>query len=104
MSRFWGTIGLNKGFVETAPGVHAPNIVEVQVNGEMRNLGARVPNANQREGVSARHVLSIVDPDDSSVDFTEAVYVVWQNRKWAIVTIEYKRPRVELSLGGMYNG
>ena len=104
MSRFWGTIGLNRGFVETAPGVHKSTIEELEVDGEMRNLGARTPAAGQREGVKARHVLSIVTPDDGEIDFTEVVYIVWHGRKWAAVAIEYKRPRVELTLGGLYNG
>lgn len=104
MSRFWGIIGLNRGFVETAPGVHTSNIEELEVDGEMRNLGARMPNAGQRDGVKARHVLSIVTPEDSVVDFTEVVYIIWQTRKWAVVAIEYKRPRIELTLGGLYNG
>ena len=104
MSRFWGIIGLNRGFVETAPGVHTSNVEELEVSGEMRNLGARTPNANLREGVAARHVLSVITPDDGEIDFTEAVYIIWQGRKWATTAIEYKRPRVELTLGGLYNG
>jgi len=103
MSRFWGNVGINRGYVETAPGVHTEDIVEIEVMGEMRNIGARLPNANQREGVTARHVLSLINPEDFEIDFTEAVYIWWQNRKWAVVAIEYKRPRVELSLGGLYN-
>jgi len=104
MSRFWGSIGISRGPVETAPGVFKQNIEEVSVTGEMRQLHLRWPQAGMREGLSAKHVLSVVTPEDSVIDFTEVVYIVWQSRKWSVTSIQYKRPRVELTLGGLYNG
>lgn len=104
MTKFRGFIGLNRGAVETSdPGIYEETIEEVEVTGEIRNIGARWQNAGLGETVSARHVLSILTPEDSIIKFTEAVYIWWQNRKWAVVSIEYKRPRVELGLGGLYN-
>ena len=95
---------MNRGSVETSPGIFEETIDEVEITGEIRNLGARWQKANLGDTVSARHVLSIVTPEDSIVDFTEVVYVIWQSRKWYVVSIEYKRPRIELTLGGLYNG
>jgi hypothetical protein len=104
MSKFWGPIGIKRDQVETAPGIFEESIEEVEVAGEMRNLKARWQGHEMRDTVSARHVLSIVTPEDSIIDFTEVAYVVWQGRKWSVVSIEYKRPRIELTLGGLYNG
>jgi len=104
MTKFWGKIGINRGPQEDAPGIFVPVIEEVEVAGELRNLGARWQNHELGGTVSARHVLSIVTPEDSIIDFTEVVYIWWQNRKWSVVAIEYKRPRIELTLGGLYNG
>lgn len=104
MTKFWGSIGINRGSKETSPGIFEESIEEVEVAGEMRNLGARWQNHEQRDTVRARHVLSVVTPEDSIVDYTEVVYVIWQSRKWSVVSIEYKRPRIELTLGGLYNG
>jgi len=47
--------------------------------------------------------LSIITPEDSIINFTEVVYIWWQGRKWSVRSIEYKRPRIELTLGGLYN-
>jgi hypothetical protein len=104
MSKFWGKIGINRDSQETDPGIFEKSIEEVEVAGEMRNLGARWQSHEQRDTVSARHVLSMVTPEDSIIDFTEVAYIVWQGRKWSVISIEYKRPRIELTLGGLYNG
>ena len=105
MSKFSGSIGINRGAIETAPGIFDPSIEEVEVVGEIRNQVARWQSHEQRDTVSARHVLSIVTPEDSmQIDFTEVVYIIWLGRKWSVVAIQYKRPRIELTLGGLYNG
>lgn len=104
MTKFWGSIGINRGSKESAPGIFEEVIEEVEVAGEIRNLGARWQRHAMEKTVSARHVLSIVTPENSIINFTEVVYVIWQGRKWSIVSIEYKRPRIELTLGGLYNG
>jgi hypothetical protein len=104
MTKFRGSIGINRGSVESSPGIFEPSIEEVEVTGEMRNLSARWQSHEQRDSVSARHVLSIVTPENSIINFTEVVYVIWQSQKWSVVSIEYKRPRIELRLGGLYNG
>ena len=104
MTKFRGPIGIDRGAEEISPGIFEPSIDEVEVTGEMRNLAARWQNHEQRDSVSARHVLSIVTPESSIINFTEVVYILWQSRKWSVVSIEYKRPRIELTLGGLYNG
>ena len=104
MTKFRGFIGINRGPVEVSPGIFKQVIEDVEVSGEIRQLNAKWSNAEMRDTLSLRHVLSIVTPEDSLVDFTEVVYVVWQTRKWSVTAIQYKRPRIELSLGGFYNG
>lgn len=103
MTRYLGFIGINRGAVETAPGIFTEVIDAIEVSGEMRQSRATWPQAGMRDGVQLAHVLSIVAPEDSDVDFNEVVYIEWQNHKWAVTQIQYKRPRVELSLGGLYD-
>jgi len=104
MTRFWGPIGINRGVITESPGVIKQDIHEVEVSGEIRSQRLSWQNAGMRDKLNIRHVLSIVTPEDSEIDFTEVVYIVWKGRKWAVTSIEYKRPRVELSFGGLYNG
>ena len=104
MTIYRGLIGMNRDPVETKPGVLTPVVEEVEFVGEVRNAGVNRPNAGMQEGLSASHVLSIITPEDSIVKFTEVAYVVWQSRKWSVTSIKYNYPRIELSLGGIYNG
>lgn len=104
MTKFRGKIGLNRGPVETSPGIFSQEIEDIEVVGDMMSLSLRWPGAGLQDGLSARHVLSIITPEDESVDFNEVVYVEWNERKWNVVSIEYKRPRINLTLGGLYNG
>lgn len=104
MTKFWGKIGFNRGDTEGEPGIFTSTIEEVEVSGKMRLEGARWQNHELGGTIAAKHVLSIVTPEDSTIDFAEAVYICWQNQKWSIVAIKYLRPRIELTLGGLYNG
>lgn len=104
MTKFRGNLGLNRGPRETSPGIFQQVIEDVEVIGTMMSLGLRWPGAGMQGGLSAKHILSIITPEDESVDFNEVVYVEWNGKKWNVVSIEYKRPRINLTLGGLYNG
>lgn len=105
MTKFRGSIGINRGYKESSvPGDYQAEIEEIEVVGEIRGQGARWPNMSQGENVSARHVLSIVTPESTIIDYSEVVYILWQGLKWSVVDIQYKRPRIDLTLGGLYNG
>lgn len=104
MTRFRGNIGLNRGPVETSPGIFEQLIEDVEVVGNLLSLGFRWPEVGMQDSLSAKHILSIITPEDESVDFNEVVYVEWNGRKWNVNSIEYKRPRINLTLGGLYNG
>lgn len=103
MTRFRGKIGINRGFVESAPGVKVLQIEEKLVSGEMRSPGFRWGNASANDTISARQALSIIAPEADMSEYLEVLYIWWHDQKWAVTSIEYKRPRVELSLGGRYN-
>lgn len=104
MTKFRGNIGLNRGPVESDPGIFSQVIEDVEVTGELLNLGLHWQGVAVQDSLSAKHILSIITPEDESVEFNEVVYVEWHGRKWNVVNIEYKRPRINLTLGGLYNG
>ena len=101
--RFWGKIGVSRGPQETDPGIFLVTIDEVEVSGEMRGIGARWQDMTAKDP-TARHVLSMITPEESELDINEVVYIWWKGRQWSVNSIEYKPPRVELRLGGIYNG
>lgn len=104
MTRFQGKIGMNRGPVETEPGIFTPTIEEIEVSGTMMSLSLRWPQAGMNDGLSAKHILSILVPESERIDYNEVVYVIWNDAKWSVVSISYERPRINLTLGGLYNG
>lgn len=104
MAKFRGKIGMNRGPVETGPGIFTRTIEDVEVSGEMKSIGLRWPAAGMQDGIKAKHILSIIVPEKESIEFNEVVYVIWHNVKWSVVDISYERPRINLTLGGRYNG
>lgn len=101
--RFWGKIGINRGSEEVDTGIFSEDIIEVEVSGEIRGIGARWQYMKASEP-TARHVLSMITPEESDIDINEVVYIWWKDRRWSVTAIEYKPPRVELTFGGIYNG
>jgi hypothetical protein len=101
--RFSGKIGIARGSEETSPGVFEEQFEEIEIVGTMRRNSARWSNMKSREA-RAKHILSIIPPESSTVDINEVVYIWWKNRQWSVVDIEYIHPSVLLTLGGLYNG
>jgi hypothetical protein len=104
MTKFSGIIGMNRGVVEAPPGVFLPAIEEIEVVGDMITLGARWQSSQMNASISAKHILSMIVPESEVIEFSEAVYIVWQGRKWSITSIEYEQPRIKLTMGQLYNG
>ena len=107
MTRFSGLIGIARGPEESDsnPGVYEEVIVELRVTGGQmrRDPGARYSNMKANKP-RAKHILSIIPPESSTVDINEVVYIWWKGRKWSVIDIGYEHPRVLLTLGGLYNG
>ena len=101
--RFSGNIGIARGPQETSAGIYQEQFDEIDVKGTMRRSSARWPNMKSNE-VRAKHILSIIPPESSTVDINEVVYVWWKGRRWSVIDIGAEPPRILLSLGGLYNG
>ena len=105
MSRFSGNIGIKADAVETSPGIWESTITVTPIFGEIRNKPVRWTSGElSQDKVTANHVISIIGPESLVTDFSEAVYVTWQGKKWTVKSIAYAKPRVNLTLGGVYNG
>jgi hypothetical protein len=105
MSRFTVIIGISEDPLEIKPGIFEPSIIEREFNGEIRNSRIRWSGGESlQDEVKVNHVVSIIGPETLMDDFSEAVYVIWQSRKWTVSNIQYIRPRINLTLGGQYNG
>lgn len=101
--RFHGTIGFVKD-VETEPGVWERQIFERQYHGDTVRSSRRWDLPTEiNDKLNLSNEISIVADDYAMKNYGYMAYVVVNNQKWKINYIEVNRPRLRLTLGGMYN-
>jgi len=105
VARFYGAIGIKRPAVEITPGVYKITIDERMMVGDILNKPVRWSGGElSQDSVKANHVVSLIASESMMEDFTEVAYIIWQSKKWTVTSVEYVRPRVLLTLGGVYNG
>jgi hypothetical protein len=105
MSRVRVPIGIKTPAVETSPGIFEEAITETIVSGDMEYKPIRW-SVDELAQDSARlnHTFSFISRGSVKEDFSNAVYLVYQGKKWTVSTISYLSPRIKFTLGGIYNG
>lgn len=104
MARFHGNIGFAV-FEETAPGVKSEVITERSYTGEvLRNTRRWEKTENLNDNLVLNNQFSIIGDPFAYGNFTSMRYVEWLGAKWKISNIEINRPRLLITVGGVYNG
>lgn len=103
MAKFLGVVGYVE-LVETVPGVW------VEVATERRYSGNIIKNTQRWEDGKAfnatpviNNVISIIADQFAYLHLHTIRYVKWAGVLWKITNIEVQRPRLVLTLGGVYN-
>jgi hypothetical protein len=105
MAKFSGAVGYSESR-ETAPGVYTDVMTERQYYGDIiRDQRRLEPNAIQvNDDIRIDNSFSLV-ADAYAIDNTSAMrYIVWNGKPWAVTNAEFRRPRLILSIGGLWNG
>lgn len=102
--KFYGTIGF--GYEEeTAPGVIENKYEERQVYGDvLSNVRRWDTDSDVNDDLNVTNRISIVANRFFFEHMGMMKYVVWNGTKWKIKSAEIVRPRILLTLGGVYNG
>lgn len=104
MARFSGKVGYAFP-AETAPGVHTNAISEREYFGDVIREGRSWRESNQvNENLTVNNRISITADDFANANFSAMRYVIWDGVYWKVTSVEVQRPRLILSLGGVYNG
>ena len=104
MAKFSGKVGF-ASFVETSPGVSEESITEKSYYGDLvKNTNRWVDGDRLNDDISIRNVVSIVADPYAFENFFSMRYVTWMGQRWTITNVDIQRPRIELSLGELYNG
>lgn len=104
MAKFYGRIGYAES-VETAPGVWVDGIVSRSYVGDViKNTNRWVPGEGVNDDLTLSNKFSIVADPYAFMHFHSIKYVKWMGAYWKVTAVEPQRPRLILTIGGVYNG
>lgn len=105
MARFHGEVGFVGDKVETAAGVWVNEMVERAYFGDLISDTRRLESGESvNDDISVGNSISIVADGYASEHFHAIRYVRWAGSLWRVTSVESRRPRLILRLGGIYNG
>ena len=90
---------------KTKPGVFTPVVKTKKYYGDIiRNSHRYDAGEKVNEDISLNNVISIV-MDQFAYDNSQYIrYVSWGNSKWKVTSVDINYPRMNLSIGGVWNG
>lgn len=102
--RFHGKVGyaipVNRG-----NGVWSDDITERTYFGDVREaIKSNEESEQVNVNIRLQNRISIVADAFALEHFTNIKYVSWAGSLWTVNSVEVERPRLLLSLGGVYNG
>lgn len=105
MAKYYGIIGYATNTVETEPGVWDDEIDEKEVVGDILGNSRSLENSGDiNDNINIANKISIVADPYAINNFHSMRYATYMGVKWKIKGVEYRHPRLILTLGGVYNG
>lgn len=104
MAKFCGVIGYTT-LVQTSPGVWQESITEVNHRGDVLEDNGRFSPATDstNDNLSLSNKFSIVVSPYAKLHYHSMRYIEFMGTKWKITSVNYKYPRLIISVGGVYN-
>ena len=104
MGKFYGAIGYGEE-VEKTPGNWSDVITERNYYGDVIKNASKTQNgATLNDDVTVDNRLSILADSFACENFQSMRYINWMGARWKITSVELQRPRLILTIGGVYNG
>lgn len=104
MAKFYGAIGFAVN-TETSPGVWKDVITERNYKGDVLKISRR---EEQRESLNPNltinNRISVIADAFANENIFAMRYIIWMGSKWSITSVEVERPRLLLTIGGVYHG
>lgn len=102
MAKFYGTVGFVKT-VESAPGVWTEQIVERKYYGNVISRTRSLKSNGVNDNINISDEISIVADPFANENYFAIRFVEYMGAKWKVQSISVQFPRLNLSLGGLYN-
>lgn len=104
MAKFYGKVGYVE-VTETAPGVWTETPTERSYYGDVTRNTRRLENGEHlNDNVVVNNMISIVADAYAYNHFFAMRYVKWMGAAWKITNVQVEKPRLILTVGGVYNG
>ena len=105
MAKFKGVVGFAET-VENTPGVHVEEITERTYSGDTHRNNRRLESSgNINDNINVSNEISILADTYAFHHLYAIRYVEFGGAKWKVATVDAtKRPRLVMTLGGLYNG
>lgn len=103
-NKFSGFIGFVAN-IETVPGVCEDVVTERKYRGDILKNNQRFSvGATVNGDLRISNHFSIVGDRYAFDHIRDIRYLVWSGTRWIIETVELAHPRLEIDIGGIYNG
>lgn len=102
MAKFYGTVGFVK-IVESAPGVWTEQVVERKYYGNVISRARSLQGSGVNDNINISDEISIVADPFANENYFAIRFVEYMGTKWKVQSISVQFPRLNLSLGGLYN-
>ena len=104
MARFCGMVGYGER-LKTAPGVFKNQITERMYTGDLtRNTRRLQTSESVNDNITISNEVSIIADPYANQNFHKILYVIFMGTKWKVTNAEVLYPRINLTIGGVYNG
>lgn len=105
--KYCGTVGFFEGNKEEKPGVFRPVIVEKypyywDILENKRRFQAVADKQNDDLILSSR--ISVIADLYMQQHWPSVRYIIWNGVAWKVTDVDVTYPRINLTLGGVYNG
>ena len=104
MAKYSGFIGYAEQ-VETRPDIWEEVITERRMRGDVIRASSSFQVGEKvNEDVTIQNRISLVGDPTMFSNFYNIKYATWLGTKWKVVAVEIVKPRIIITLGGVYNG
>lgn len=104
MAKYFGKVGYAESY-EDKPGVWRDRITVRPYYGDIDRVVSRWENGiSKQDDLTINNVFSIVADAYAYQNFARIKFIEWMNVKWKVTSVDVRRPRLILSVGGEYNG
>lgn len=109
MAKFYGAVGFmtdyQEGLEENEGVAMEYPIIERMYYGDVARISRRWENGTDiNDNLTISNQISVVSDDYMNEHLFAIKYVTWMGARWKVTNVELQRPRIQLTIGGVYNG